>query len=141
MFNLDDCIACITSKAAKKLGQRIEKRIEKHHVTRVQWMALYYINLSKHTTQKELADRMVLTEATVVRLIDRMEKENLVIRTNHENDKRKKYVELTEKGAQLNKEVTVIVEAFKDKAISNISEEDLDTYKRVLDQMLKNTFE
>lgn len=141
MFNLDDCVACITSKAAKTLGQRIEKKInEKYNVTRVQWMALYYINILEHPTQKELADRMALTEATVVRLIDRMEKEELVMRTHH-SDKRKKYLELTDKGALLNNEASLIVEEFKDVAIKNISNEDLDTYKRVLDQMLKNTEE
>ena len=82
MFNLDDCIACITSRSAKKLADCFEKRLNYYNITRTQWIALYYISVNKMITQKQLADKMSLKEPTVVRLLDKMETLGWVIRIN-----------------------------------------------------------
>lgn len=139
MFNLDDCIAYVTSKGAKMLAERLEKRFEPWNITRVQWIALYYIEGSEKITQKQLADRMGLKEPTVVRLLDRMEKEGLVLRERSLNDKRIKYLRLTQKGKELNWELMQVGEAFKNDAIRGMTEEELSLFQDVLNRMLENT--
>lgn len=140
MFNLDDCIACITSRSAKAIAQNLEKRLEGYNVTRVQFIAMYYIGVSdEKITQKSLADKMGLKEPTIVRLLDRMEKEDFIIRECVETDKRIKVLSLTEKGEQLNKKLIIVAENFKNQATENISNEDLTIYKEVLAKMLLNT--
>ena len=73
MFRLEDCIAYITSRGAKVLAERLEERFEGSGISRVQWIAMYYVNGCPSITQKQLADKMNLKEPTVVRLLDRME--------------------------------------------------------------------
>jgi len=138
MFNLDDCIACITSRSAKKLADCLEKRLNYYNITRTQWIALYYISVNKMITQKQLADNMSFKEPTVVRLLDRMEILGWVIRVNSENDKRIKLLSLTDKGQKIETEMLDVAEKFRNDVISNISPEELDSYKSVLNKMLSN---
>ncbi|HBI72876.1 MAG TPA: MarR family transcriptional regulator [Lachnospiraceae bacterium] len=138
MFNLDDCIACITSRSAKKLADCFEKRLNVYNITRTQWIALYYISRNKTITQRQLAGKMSLKEPTVVRLIDKMEVLGWVVRTTREDDKRIKLLELTEKGQKVETEMREVAEKFRNDVISGISAEELNSYKSTLDKMLCN---
>ena len=141
MFRLEDCIAYITSRGAKVLAERLEERFEGSGISRVQWIAMYYIDSCPSITQKQLADRMNTKESTVVRLLDRMEKEKMVRRVSSEADRRVRYLELTETGRPLYEGLTERAEQFKDDAIRGIEEEELEIFKKVLNQMLDNTEE
>lgn len=138
IFNLDDCIAFITSRSAKKLAECFEKRLNYYNITRTQWIALYYIRMNHTITQKQLADKMALKEPTVVRLLDKMEALGWVKRINSENDKRIKLLSLTDEGQKIEAEMLAVAENFRNDVICNISPKALDTYKKVLDQMLSN---
>lgn len=138
MFNLDDCIASITSRSAKKLADCFEKRLNYYNITRTQWIALYYISINKMITQKQLADKMYLKEPTVVRMLDKMELIGWVIRVNSENDKRIKLLSLTDKGQKIETEMLDIAEKFRNDVISDISPKELESYKSVLNKMLSN---
>ncbi|MDD4798478.1 MAG: MarR family transcriptional regulator [Clostridia bacterium] len=139
MFQLDDCVAYIINKSAKQLSARLEKKLMRYNVTRIQWTAMYYVENNQCLTQKCLADKMSLKEPTVARLLDRMEADGLIEREFCTKDKRAKTLKLTEKGKYLNKKLTDIAETFKDDAIKGIKKEDLITFKKVVEQMLINT--
>ena len=141
MFRLEDCIAYITSRGAKTLAERLEDRFSGSGVSRVQWIAMYYIDSCPPITQKQLADRMNTKESTVVRLLDRMEKENMVRRVCCQDDRRVRYLEMTPGGRKLYEKLSQRAEQFKDDAIRGIGEEKLEVFKEVLNQMLANTEE
>ena len=139
MFKLEDCVAYLASRQTKKLAAELEKRILPFGITRVQWMALYYTEKNPDITQKQLAELLGVREPTVVGLIDRMEADDLVIRETHPENRRIRTIALTEKGKKLNCEVSAIAEQLKDDAIEGIPGEDLETFRRVLDEMVNNT--
>ncbi len=141
MFQLEDCIAYITSRGAKILAERLEDRFAGSGVSRVQWIAMYYVDRCPSITQKQLAERMNSRESTVVRLLDRMEKENIVRRVCCEEDRRVRYLEMTPEGRALYDKLSQRAEQFKDDAIRGIGEEKLEIFKEVLNQMLANTEE
>ncbi|MDD2221306.1 MAG: MarR family transcriptional regulator, partial [Clostridia bacterium] len=88
MFQLDDCVAYIINKSAKQLSARLEKKLMRYNVTRIQWTAMYYVENNQCLTQKCLADKMSLKEPTVARLLDRMEADGLIEREFCTKDKR-----------------------------------------------------
>lgn len=53
-------------------------------------------------------------------------------------DKRVKQLELSDKGVQIYLDLLPVAEKFKDDTITNISEQDLQTFKNVLGVMVKN---
>ncbi len=138
MFNLDDCIGFITNKGAKKLAEEFNRRLQEHDVTRVQWIALFYIGKGEGAFQKELSDYMNIKESSMVRLIDRMEKEDLVVRKKEASDRRITRIILTDKGKILREELMPLGQCFNEDATKDISEDELKTFKAVLARMIKN---
>ena len=139
MFNLDDCFALITSRSGKVFATRLEGRLASSGITRAQWIAMYYIYNSECITQRCLADKMTIKEPTVVRMIQKMEYDGFICRSGCHNDKRKKYLKLTEKGSKIYLELLPVVEKFKDDTIADISDEDLKVFKSVIEKMVENT--
>ena len=139
-FLLEDCIAFIACRDAKRLADSLERKFAPHDITRVQWNALYYIDLrkGKTITQRELADCMGLREPTMVRLIDRMEKNGLLKRESSKRDRRRNNLVLTKKGSEINEKLCAIVNMFRANCESGIPEADLITFKRVFKQIVEN---
>lgn len=138
MFDLDDCIAFITCRSARKLADCLEKRLNYHNITRSQWIALYYIKNNNMITQKQLSDKMPLKEPSVVRLVDKMEILGWVNRVNNESDKRTKLLTLTSNGQKIETEMQAIAEKFKSDVLNGLSQQDLDNFKSTLSKMLEN---
>ena len=138
MFNLDDCIAFVTCKGAKDLADCLEKRLNHYNITRSQWIALYYIKNNNMITQKQLADKMSLKEPSVVRLLDKMELYGWVNRISSNDDKRMKFLALTDSGKEIETAMLDVAEKFKSDVLNGISPEDLDVFKATLNKMLIN---
>lgn len=104
----------------------------------MQWIALYYLGIQKSINQKELSKKMSIKESTAARLIDRMERDGLVIRQRNEEDRRAFNLVLTEKGLEYRKELLPEGEKFNEIVSQNISEEEMLTFMKVLDKMVDN---
>jgi len=138
LFNLDDCLAFITSRSAKIFAESLEQKFRSRHVTRTQWIAMYYISQSKRITQRELAEKMCVKEPTVVRLLQKMETDGYLRRMGCEADRRVKCLKLTEKGRTVYEELLPVAEQFKCDTIAGISDGELQILKRALDKMVEN---
>ncbi|SMG55742.1 MarR family winged helix-turn-helix transcriptional regulator [Paenibacillus aquistagni] len=138
MFDLNDCICFITNTASKKIVDAFNNRLEKSGTTRVQWMALYFIGAEDGMIQKDLSLKMNVQESSIARLMDRMEKENLCIRTRDAKDRRIIRVRLTPQGEALREELLPLGQAFHHEAIQQISQEKLSIFKEVLQSMVQN---
>jgi len=138
MFNLNDCVGFMTNKYNKEITEAFNERVLKHGITRVQWIALYYIGENEGITQKQLAQMVDSKESSIVRLIDRMEKEDIVKREKDCSDRRITKLYLTQKGVQKRQEILPIGKKFSDDSIKGIKEEDLEILKDVLNKIVKN---
>ncbi len=72
-------------------------------VTPPQLMVMKTLREHTQLTTGELAKEMVLTQATVTSILDRLEKKELILRERGKDDKRKVWVSLTDKGMVLMK--------------------------------------
>ncbi|MDY8094902.1 MarR family transcriptional regulator [Paenibacillus polymyxa] len=139
LFNLDDCLAFITNQSAKLFAEALENEFRPYSITRSQWVAMYYIYTNESITQRKLADKMAIKEPSVVRLLQKLELDGLLRRSGTTADKRIKQLELSDKGIKVCTELIPIAENFKSNTVHGIPEEDLQTFKRVLELMTKNT--
>ncbi|MCB9498858.1 MAG: MarR family transcriptional regulator [Bacillales bacterium] len=138
MFVLDDCIAFLTCREGKKLSKCLDKRLKPLHITRVQWIAIYYISQNEGISQNYLSELMSVKEASIALLLVRMEKEGFVLRKTSEKDKRINKIYLTKKGRILSEKAQPVFDEFKKDVTDGISEEELSSYKSVLYKMVKN---
>lgn len=138
MFDVEECIAFITNRVAKKLSDEFNEHLMKLGITRVQWIAMYYLLKHGQLSQAELADKMDIKASTVVRLIDRMEKEHLLIREKDTQDRRVTYLSLSEKGRTRIEELLPEGETMSRVFSQGISDEEFAVFKAVLDKMVNN---
>lgn len=125
----------------KQFSEAFSKRLEGTGITRIQWIALYYIYESKNIYQRELSKCMYITDSSAGRLVDRLERDGLVRRVRSKKDKRRSYIELTEEGKINFEKVLPIGEKFNNNLTKNISNKELEIFNSVLNRMLLNVLE
>jgi MarR family transcriptional regulator for hemolysin len=138
LFNLDDCIAFITCQSGKIFSDVLERKLAGYKATRSQWIAMHYIYNCRNLTQRELADKMSVSQPTVVRFLQSLEFKGYLKRISDDKDKRVKQLELTEEGIKVYLDILPVVEEFQANTLAGISQEDLNTVKNTLDTMIRN---
>ena len=76
----------------------LDRQLRPLGFTLSRWMLLLHLSRNDGCTHKELAQCMGIEAATLVRLVDRMEKEGLLTRCNSETDRRVKHLRLSDAG-------------------------------------------
>lgn len=136
MFDLDACVCFITNKVGKMMADEFNERLMKLGVTRVQWIAMYYLLKHEKLSQKELGEKMNIKESTVARLIDRMEKEGYIERIKDNEDRRITYLYLSEDGKKRIEELLPEGQRMSDDFSKEISEEEFEVFNRVLEKFM-----
>ncbi len=89
-------------------------------------------------SQRELVNQVKKVKSSITRLIDNMEKRNLVVRIPDQNDKRNRLIYLTHKGKALQEQLEVILNKKLEEAYQNIEKEHIQICKNVLIDMFNN---
>ncbi|WP_046656088.1 MarR family winged helix-turn-helix transcriptional regulator [Clostridium tetani] len=135
MFDLDTCLGFITNNVAKEVAECFNDRLSLLGITRVQWIALYYLGKEGTISQCDLGEKMAIKASSVARLIDRMEREKYVVR------KRRVDLYLTDKGKELREKLLPEGEKMSQLVSKGISSEDIQVFKDVLHKMSVNLME
>lgn len=138
MFKLDDCVGFITNKVSKKISDVFNEKLSYYEVTRVQWIALYFLGRHEYINQSELAQKMDIKKSTMVRLIDRMVKDGYVQRKKDIKDRRITYICLTELGKKRREDLLPFGEEFSNLITRDISDEEMVIFKKVLNKLVEN---
>ncbi len=98
------------------------------------------VNLGRKNgqSQQELAGTTCKDKTSVTRLIDGLEKRNLVVRTPDKVDRRQKLIYLTKKGKEFQQKLLYIVKKTLDEAQQTIPFKDIEICKKVLCRVYEN---
>lgn len=104
------------------------------------WIIGYlYRNQGKACYQKDVEAEFHVSRSTVTRTVQNMEKLGLLERATNGQDQRMKQVRITPKAAQLHENLHAdIFRRVDERIMEGISEEDMETFYRVLEQMKEN---
>lgn len=138
IFDLDSCIAFITNNASKKISDRFNERLMKHGLTRVQWIALYFLEKYGSISQKYLAQKMDIKGSSTARLVDRMERDGYVERIPDKNDRRAVKLMITDSGKDILHKLTPIGEQLSQEISRDLSNEEIAVFKKVIQKMIEN---
>ena len=107
-------------------------------VTPAQWQVLVVLWEEDGIVQRELAERMVIEQATLTRTLDRMERDGFVERRRDEHDRRRFRVFVTENGFNLIN--TLVPAAMKTLATvtAGFSEEEANIFRSFLRRIIGN---
>ncbi len=122
----------ITTKI-QKLIDLYQKRIKWNQIkgisdldiTLPQYFALTTIYTLKYCNMKELAENLEVSYPTVTGIVDRLVRNGYAKRSNSTEDRRVIHVELSEKGLKTVKKINKIKYEYLQKALRNLSDEEL----------------
>lgn len=107
-------------------------------VSPAQFVTLAHLIALGPISQAELANRLAITAATTVGLIDRMERDEWVIRKIDSNDSRVKLVILTKKAVRVWAKMSHIARDILKQAYKDIPPYEIERVMRVLAKVRKN---
>lgn len=139
-YNLEESLGYIIGRAGRGLGTRLNRNFAEagFDVTCEQWSVLVNLWQKNGQSQQDLAGTTCKAKTSMTRLIDNMEKHNLVVRIPNKSDKRQKFIYLTKKGRDLQEKLVAIVHRTLEEAQKNIKARDIALCKKVLSHVYDN---
>ena len=102
------------TKVSRKIRTAFNQQVTAHGLTYPRARVLFRLANKQNVSQRELACELELEQATVVRLLDRMEEHGLIERRPDPGDRRAKLVVLTAHGAEQAKLVSAIADRMRE---------------------------
>lgn len=139
-YNFNDSFGFIVVKTGRLIENRLKQNFDKEflNITPQQWSVLTYLWNEDGISQQKLADAFAKDKTSIARLLNNMEKNELIIRNNDKKDKRNKKVFLTHKSKQLRADSIKIAEKTLVEILEGVDHIDVKLSKRVLKRICKN---
>lgn len=138
--NEREIFSILTGKISSTINKALLRAFaeEDLNITTEQWTVLSCLWKEDRVTQQELCDLTRKDKPSMTRLIDNLQRSKLVVRVPHATDRRVNLIHLTQYGASLRERVPSIVQRVVDKALSNITEEEVIISRNVLNKIITN---
>ncbi|WP_210451924.1 MarR family winged helix-turn-helix transcriptional regulator [Pantoea ananatis] len=115
----------------------VDRHLKDSGLSTSSWMAIGLIaSEPQRLTQTELAQRMGLEDASMVPLVDRLVKQDLLTRVQPVEDRRKRHLVLTEKGNDAFANVKTHADALRAELLADIDPQELAVVERILETLL-----
>lgn len=103
-----------------------------------QWLVLGPVWKNDGISQKEISEYCGKDKTSVTKIIDTLEKKNLVVRVTDQLDHRVKRVVLSQKGRELFLSALPVMAKTRDELRSGISDKEIESLKSILSKIYKN---
>ena len=138
-YDFQESIGFIVNKTAKAFVKALDSELrEKVGVTVGQWKVLVMLVDEDGLTQKDIAERLGLEGPTLIPIIDKMEKDDLVIRRVDSLDRRNNRIYRTERANSLWEGMVKSALRIRETSLKNIPQEKIDIARSVLDNIYQN---
>jgi DNA-binding MarR family transcriptional regulator len=139
-FKKGELYSFITGQASIAIARRLQRKFNSAglNITIEQWSVLYHLWKQDGRSQQELCNRTFRDKPSITRLVDNLEKLQLVKRVPSESDRRINLVFLTKQGIKLEEQTMNIAEETLNDALTGISIENINLCKEMLQQVYDN---
>ena len=120
----------------KKFGQNAQKF--GINISQDQWLVLGPVWKNEGISQKDIAEYCGKDKTSVTKIIDTLEKRNLMVRYSDQIDQRIKRVILSNKGKELMEKSMPIMEQTRNEVRKGISDQEISLFKTVLRKIYTN---
>jgi DNA-binding MarR family transcriptional regulator len=139
-FKRGELYSFITGKASTAIARRLQKKFNNAglNITIEQWSVLYHLWKKDGISQQEICNATFRDKPSITRLVDNLEKLNLVKRVASENDRRINLIYLTKEAQQLQEETMAIANETLNEALEKVPSDKIDICKEVLQIVYDN---
>ena len=132
MENYQDCIVFLLAKAYQKAHGSFKKRLHAYGLTPIQFLTLAALSEEDGLSAGEIGKRLVLDNATLSGVLDRLADRDWVEKQTDLNDKRLLRIYLTDKAKDLREELLREREQANEEILHTLSVEEKVLLKRLL---------
>src|SRR5687767_3466667 len=139
-FKEGELYSFVTGKASTAIARRLQKKFNSAglNITIEQWSVLYHLWKEDGKSQQELCHATFRDKPSITRLVDNLEKLNLVKRVADENDRRINKVFLTKTALRLQEQSMQLAEETLNEALEGVPAEQVNLCKEVLQKVYDN---
>lgn len=137
-FKLDDSLGYILNRTNTKLKNELFQRFKEYNITPEQWSVLNCLWVQEGTTPKELADIIYKDKPNTNRILEKLQKKELIVRKPHPVDKRAFQIFLTDRGWALRDELIPVVRQLLEEVTYGIEPAKVAEMKMLLNHMFAN---
>src|SRR4029079_18686711 len=139
-FRKGELYSFITGKASIAIARRLQKKFNSAglNLTIEQWSVLYQLWKQDGSSQQDLCLRTFRDKPSITRLVDNLEKLQLVKRVASESDRRINRVYLTKQGIKMEEQSMALAEETLNEALTGIPSENINLCKEILQQVYDN---
>jgi len=134
-MDIGQSVGFLLAKAYQRACLLFKEEFEGHDLTPQQFGLLGFLWHQDGVTQSELSAKSQIDRTTMGGLIDRLEKEGLLARRSHPEDRRAYRICLTDKGKALQAELTPLAAAAQDKFTAKLDSQEVETLKSLLEKI------
>lgn len=132
MYDIENSIGFLLSKAYQHAWAILKEEIEEYDLTPPQFALLCFLWQQDGLTQVELSEKGQIDRSTLGGLIDRLERNSLLERRQHPQDRRAYRIYLTEQGKNMENTLSACAERSLKKITSGLNDEDIKELRRML---------
>jgi DNA-binding MarR family transcriptional regulator len=139
-FKKGELYSFVTGKASTAIARRLQKKFNGAglNLTIEQWSVLYHLWKQEGISQQELCNATFRDKPSITRLVDNLEKLELVKRVPSENDRRMNLIYLTKQAQKLQEQSMGLAEETLNEALETVPAEKIDVCKEVLQIVYDN---
>jgi len=138
-YDFENSMGFVVNMTAKAFQKSFDIELRKNAgVSLSQWRVVGALVIQPGLTQKEIADKVGIEGATLVPIIDKMEKEGLLKRKPDSSDRRVNRIYLTQKADSLWESMVECALKIRKSSTKNISENDIQTTLETLRKISQN---
>jgi DNA-binding MarR family transcriptional regulator len=135
MIDIEKSVGFLLAKAYQRACALFKEEFDRYDLTPQQFGLLAFLWIEDGLSQSELSARSQIDRTTMGGIIDRLEKEGLVARADHPEDRRAFQVFLTGKGKSLEDELSIVANQVLDKITGPLSSSEHVTLIRLLEKI------
>lgn len=137
-FNMDESLGFIITRTSVKVKKEFVKRLRPYDLTPEQWSILNRLGEQDGITQKELAERTFKDQPNTARILDKLEKKQLLRRADNPEDRRAFLVFLTDKGSAVRESIIPISTQLNKDAAKGLQEDESRQLIKLLNHVYEN---
>ena len=139
-FKKGELYSFITGKASTAIARNLQKKFNTAglNLTIEQWSVLYHLWKQDGISQQELCNATFRDKPSITRLVDNLERLQLVKRVPSESDRRINMIFLTRQAQKLQEQSMVLAEETLNEALGSVPAEKIEVCKEVLQIVYDN---
>ena len=139
-FKKGELYSFVTGKASTAIARRLQKKFNNANlnITIEQWSVLYHLWKLDGISQQELCNATYRDKPSITRLVDNLEKLDLVKRVASDTDRRINKIFVTKHSLKLQEETMLIADETLNEALKTVPADRIDVCKEVLQIVYDN---